>query len=715
MIPRPAAPAGLLAALLVLGTAAAEVADPAACPERVSIRADQMVHSQTGDRVEVIGNVEISRTDRVLRTERAVYHREAGRIEIPEPFSLTYPDGDVIFGSRAEFDDDFSAGQVDEVRARLDNSPGELRGSALTRVADSFTLHDATYSPCPVSDTNPLPIWRVRASRVEHDVAAQDLVYRNPVFEIAGLPVLYLPLLRQPDPTVERRSGFLIPEMRTGSAYGFGVRVPYHFALAPDRDANITLFYTSRDGAIVEGQYRRLFRAGDMEASGSVSHDRVGDGRGRRWRGHLFLRTEFMPATDWLVGAEANLASQRGYLRRFDYSDQDRLRNQLYAARYSRSVQIEVRTIAFQTHRDQESNATLPYALPDLWFNVLTPLRPFGGDWWVGGDVRLLRRRAGLGLASAGIRSEWERNSLLPLGAFLNLFGSIRADGYSIQDLDGTTTVPEDNTVARVAPQIGAELSWPFIRLDPETAHTIEPFTQAILAPNKRPELEVPNEDSIDVEFDEFSLTSRNRFTGRDRIETGGRVAVGVRYGMLAADGNRLDAVAGQVFRPRELTDFTPRSGLRDRASDYVGAWGLRLNAPLALRLLHRVRLARDLDMQRNDVSYEATWRNLTLDGTFVYLKGDPDAAIGSPERFDRAEVQSELSTPLDRHWSLILRHRGDMENDRSISIGSALEYLHPCFRMNIDINREYTDSVNSPAGTTVSLSFELLTFGGAE
>ena len=135
----------------------------------------------------------------------------------------------------------------------------------------------------------------------------------------------------------------------------------------------------------------------------------------------------------------------------------------------------------------------------------------------------------------------------------------------------------------------------------------------------------MPNEDSLDVEFDEFSLLSRNRFTGRDRFETGLRMATGLHYALALRQGIRFEAIGGQVFREQALATFT-------RVQVFVDRLGLcRCLEPVApgsviAHLLHRLRLAKNFEVQRSDLTLRGNWQNIGFKGTYVFLEGDPDA-----------------------------------------------------------------------------------------
>ena len=53
---------------------------------------------------------------------------------------------------------------------------------------------------------------RIYSKKITHDKIKKDLIYENAVLKIYDIPVLYFPKFFHPDPTVERRTGFLQPQ-----------------------------------------------------------------------------------------------------------------------------------------------------------------------------------------------------------------------------------------------------------------------------------------------------------------------------------------------------------------------------------------------------------------------------------------------------------------------------------------------------------------------
>ena len=53
------------------------------------------------------------------------------------------------------------------------------------------------------------PPWSVQASNMRHDNKKKTIYYDNALIKVYDIPIFYFPKLSHPDPSVDRRSGFL--------------------------------------------------------------------------------------------------------------------------------------------------------------------------------------------------------------------------------------------------------------------------------------------------------------------------------------------------------------------------------------------------------------------------------------------------------------------------------------------------------------------------
>src|SRR5437588_349163 len=126
-------------------------------------------------------------------------------------------------------------------------------------------------------DPTRAPVWQLRAEQIVHDQQRHIVEYRDATLELGGVPVLYLPYLAHPDPSVKRQSGLMAPTFGNSTNLGAHATVPYYWAIGPDRDATFSPTFTTAAGQVLAGQYRQRFSNGEMQGTGSINWDSTGN------------------------------------------------------------------------------------------------------------------------------------------------------------------------------------------------------------------------------------------------------------------------------------------------------------------------------------------------------------------------------------------------------------------------------------------------------
>ena len=104
------------------------------------------------------------------------------------------------------------------------------------------TFNNGVYTACEPCEEKPdkAPIWRIKAQKIIWNGKAKTVRFEHSRFEFFGMPIAYFPAFEIADPTVKRKTGFLIPGITYKSDLGVGVIVPYYFALSPTYDLTLT-------------------------------------------------------------------------------------------------------------------------------------------------------------------------------------------------------------------------------------------------------------------------------------------------------------------------------------------------------------------------------------------------------------------------------------------------------------------------------------------
>lgn len=669
----------------------------------IVIVADEVAYDTEREIASASGMAEAYYGPRILAADRLEYDQKAGRVRAIGAVALRNDDGSYLFAESADLSTSFSDGTVKQPRALI---AGGARFAAVEgqRIDNRFTvLSKAVYSPCNVCFEDPTPLWRVRAAKVIHDEVTRDIVYEDATFEVEGVPILYLPYFRHPDPSVERRSGFLTPEIGEDSTLGYTLKTPYFIQISPSRDLTLTPFLTTKDGLIAEAEYRALTPSGGYRLWGAATvNDRIGGDN--KLRGAVEGEGRFSLGGDLGWGFDINLASDDTFLRRYDYSSADRVTSRIFAVNENERLFAEANAYYFQSFRPDEDGDTIPLALPELRLRYRALEDPTYGIATATATVLRLEREEGRDVSRITSGLNWERQFVTDFGLVLTPFAEVRADGY-ITDTDAST---DNNPQGRVNALAGLDVRMPFIAENSLGTHIIEPVVQVVLAPYQGEQDEFPNEDSLDLNFDEtILLTGQSRFAGLDRVEAGHRLNTGIRYDFTHESGFGLEAAYGRVFRTRDNDAFSETSGLRNAESDHVGALRLRLDP--YFDVTGRFRASEDdFDLERAEVYARASYGPVSAAGGYARIGADAFGGFNEA----REEIYGKGILRVTEEISLYAGGRRDLEESRLVSANGGIEFENECCQIDFSVSRRSNEDRDAEDATNFGLTLRLKSLG---
>lgn len=692
-------------------------------PDRspVLLSADQVTYDQSLGVVVASGNVEIAQGDRVLLADTVTYNERTGTVTASGNVSLTEPTGDVMFASYVELTDDMREGVITNIRVLLSDRSRAAAAVGRRTGGNRTELDKAVFSPCELCEDDPTrpPLWQLKAVKVIHDQETKTIEYRDAWMEIYGVPVLYTPYLSHPDPTVKRKSGFLAPSFGASKELGFHTQIPYFWAISPDKDATIAPFFTGRQGLVLTGQYRQRVVDGEMRFDGSATyadHSHVKGGRRvveKEFRGHIDAIGRFDINDHWRWGFDANRATDKTYLRLYDFSNERTLTSRLFAEGFHARNYASFRAFTFQGLRNSDNNDEQPIVAPLFDYNFVSEPTDYGGYYTLDLNGMVLSRIEGRDSRRLSLRGGWTLPYTAPAGDIYTLRATLQVDGYHVDDVDPASNDPNptgpttSGFEGRIFPQLAFDWRYPFVRQH-ETFHQIvEPMVGVVVGPNGGNPGEIPNEDSRDLEFDDTNLFEPNRFTGIDRVDGGQRVNYGLRWSLIGDNGLYSSAFLGQSYAFSDNDAFQVGSGLEDQLSDIVGR--VELSPHRYVDVLYRFRFSSDdLKAQRNEVDLRIGPPVLNLDLTYASLGEEQ----GLESEFgEREEIAATLSSRLTENWSAYVRARRDLVDDSWLSYGGGIAYHDECIVVRTSLVRSFYDDEETDPETKflLTVSFKYL------
>ncbi|MCJ7787284.1 MAG: LPS assembly protein LptD, partial [Methyloceanibacter sp.] len=482
------------------------------------------------------------------------------------------------------------------------------------------------------------------------------------------------------DPTVKRKSGFLMPTYGNSSRIGNTVSVPYYFALSDHFDFTFAPEWTEKAGVLFQGFWRQRLASGgyNIDLAGVFDKGTFDSPTDGDFRGSIISKGKFALDPYYAWGWDITAETDETFRRYYDLDTKlktDRI-SQVYLEGLHDRNYIATRfynTGSLLLNNAPNSNATV---LPSIDYDYIVNRPVIGGELSFNSNVMSLTSNDGPDSTRLITEANWRRQMIDGVGQVYTPFAELRGDLYDINDFTDKDGNDEDGGKVRGNAVGGIEYRYPFVATTGSVVHVIEPIGQIIGRPNSLGDQEeIPNEDARSLVFDDTILFEIDKFSGYDRIETGTRANVGARYTAQLYNGAYARAVFGESFQLAGKNEFAAQTGLSTDASDYVS--GLYLQANSSLAFSAQTRFDEDtLDIERTDLGSWSKYGPVEL--VVNYADVEPQPGIDQNEA--RQEVLSTAALAITDLWALLGNVRYDIDNDRTISDGVGLRYQDDCF-----------------------------------
>jgi LPS-assembly protein len=584
------------------------------------VHAREIQYDYANERVSAIGNVQIYYNGSVLEADKVVYDQKTKRLRAEGNARLTEPRGQVTYGEVMDLSDDYRDGFVDSLRVDAAEQTS-IAAARADRSSGNFSVfHSGVYTACEPCRDNPKkpPLWQIKAARIIHDQGEKMMYFEQANLEFFGMPVAYFPYFSAPDPTVKRKSGFLVPTFHSSDKTGVAVSVPYFWAIAPNYDMTLTPTMTTRQGPMMEVEYRQrtadgafLLRGIGIKQwdPGYFVHDDGTPTPGKReFRGSFESSGQFNLSDKWGWGWDVVAPSDKTFFQDYDTGrlrTKDLIRSQpsegvsqLYLVGRGDRSYFDARTMYFYGFSEADAQNQIPVVHPVIDYDYTFGKPVAGGELSYKVNFISLSRsqpsfdaitldahkndfctpttadpalnskpgncvmRGFPGVYSRlSAQTTWRRSITDPIGQVFTPFLYARADAASLQVDAGTAAdnfLPGgDTNLVQAMPAAGLEYRYPFISVQSWGTQTVEPIAQIVVRPDEGGVGRLPNEDAQSLIFDDSNLFKLDKFSGWDRTEGGTRANVGVQYTAQVNNAGFFNALFGQSYHLMGKNSFT--------------------------------------------------------------------------------------------------------------------------------------------------------------
>ncbi len=372
--------------------------------KKIKIKYDYGIFDQKNLSFVANGNIEIFQTDGmfVIKTNKIFYDQKNNIVSSDETTKVEDNFGNVYFTDNFEYevnknlikvknliskdsqDNTFktslayintNSGKIfgKDIKIDLKNKSAQsennyrLRGNSGEIDENSSNITKGVFTTCKKRDG--CPPWTFSAKKITHDKKKKEIHYDDALLKVYDIPLVYFPKFFHPDPTVERRSGFLIPTIKNSSNSNNFLTIPYFYAIADNKDMTFSPRLYTDEKILLQSEFRQKNSKSNHFADFSFFTE-----KDENSKNHLFYKFDknllIKNFDDSKINLKLQTTSNDTYLKSNKLesnliNDNNTLENSINLDLYSNNLSINFGTAVYED-LNKENNDRYEYVLPKL-------------------------------------------------------------------------------------------------------------------------------------------------------------------------------------------------------------------------------------------------------------------------------------------------------------------------------------------------------------
>ncbi len=570
------------------------------------------------------------------------------------------------------------------------------------------TFDKSIFTICQFRDDEECPPWTIQSKKMLHDNIKKTIYYDHAIVKVYDFPIFYFPKLSHPDPSVDRRSGFLIPSFSNTKSLGGSISIPYFFDLGVDKNliVNNRLYFT--ENPLFLGEYHQAFKNSNLITNFGYTegYKKTNSKKTKGEKNHFFAKFEkdFKNENNFQNNIELKLqnVSDDKYLKTYkiktnivDY-DEENLENSFKFTQERDDLFFGFNASVYES-LGTSYNDKYEYILPEISLDKKIFSNSNLGYLNLQSNYTAHNYDTNKTTSFFVNDLNYETNNKVIKDIFdTKILANLKNINYETKNVD----LYKNDATNEVFGSLGLFSQINLEKLKDNFSHFLTPKIFIRYAPGS-----MRQEDDGDrlIADDAFDM---NRILSINNYETGASATLGLDYNIRNKENiSKLDFSLAQVINEKENNKMSDISGLNEKLSDLVGNGGYNFNNNFKLNYSFA------LDQNYNDFNYHelgTTYNNGPLNINFDYLRESKH--IGDQDFF-----KTKISLKNDEKGLLTFSNKRNLITNSSEFYDLSYEYINDCLRAGLVYRREfYTDSESEPES---SLMFQvtLIPFGDIE
>jgi len=693
------------------------------------LKAEEAIYSKDKDLLNSIGSTTIMTSENYLfESENVVFDNKNKIIKSDFPTRIIDPDGNIILVNMFNYNSiknilfskgdvkledknkniyKFSQLYIDEKKKKIigsdakiffnDNSLKDDVRNNPRIFANSVSIDEGIASVqkgvltyCKFRENDKCPPWELRAKKIKHNSSKKTIYYDKAVLKVYDFPIFYFPKFSHPDPTVDRRSGFLIPTFTNSTNIGSGIDIPYFWNIAKDKDITFTPRIHSKNEPLYLAEYRQNFAKSSLivDTGFTKGYKNSTDTKTPGSRTHFFTRfyTSFIEDPETSSDLEVNLqhVSNSTYPKinklqtsLVDYLD-NTIKNTVDYSYQKKDLFFNTKVSAFE-NLSKIGNDRFEFIYPEASLEKNMLMSDSLGILDLKSELLIKNYDVDKQIDVVSNEFNWVSNSWVNKFGFENEFlGLIKNVNYEAKNAEDYKT---DNLVSEFYGALGfkSELGLFKFRED-NKLNIFKPKMLVKISPNDSRNI---SKDSSILSYS--NLYKLNKIKTIDKIDTGSNVSLGFDFKINNLnDKNQIKNEQfkfslGQIISLDENRDMPSKATLNEKMSDIIGETSINFSE--SVKLTNNFLLDQNLEsFNKNQIDLDISYPRTNFNISFL----EESQHIGNAKY-----LETKAGLNLNNGLISFGAKRNLLSNSAEF-YDLSYEYINDCLKAGIAFRREF-------------------------
>ncbi len=562
---------------------------------------------------------------------------------------------------------------MDSYFGNPDNDP-ILKGRGATSNENKTKIYKAVFTTCN-TENKKCPGWEIQSEEFTHDKINKVFEYKNSWLKIFDKKVLYFPFFSHPDPSVERKSGFLTPVYGGSDNFGSWINIPYFKVINEEKDLTFNPRIYADDKIILQSEYRQAFENSNLISDFSFNND------GKNTNTHLFAKIDGNLNSKTKFDFKYQDVTNDNYLKIHNLSDSSPIieNESLLTTQFKITKNIDDNTnldTSFTVYEDlsKRDSDRFQYILPNFTYtkNITIPNSYNGNYKFISSGFQ---KNYDTNRYESLLINDFlfESNNIISESGLLNNYDLLIKNFNSYTENSSSYTEKEDYEVFG---SILLKTSFPLKKVNEYSQNYLKPIMAIRYSPNN-----TKNISDKDVRLNYNNIFSLNRIGTNEIVEGGKSVSLGLEYEKRnLLDKKIIGFNIANSISGKKNNNLPTKSKLNETRSDFVGS--LSYNPNDILNFDYNFSYDKNLDGSNYDsVSASINVNNFVTNFNFI----SEDGEIGNNEI-----ITNTTTYKLNNENNLKFKTSKDLKNNFTEYYNLIYSYETDCLIASAEFNKKF-------------------------